>query len=58
MCIRDRGRSVDEAMRMAQALQHFEKNGEVCPANWQEGSRTIKPDVTDSKEFYIAEYNS
>ena len=45
-------------MRMAQALQHFEKNGEVCPANWQEGSRTIKPDVTDSKELYIAEYNS
>ncbi|WP_153557343.1 peroxiredoxin [Roseimaritima sediminicola] len=50
------GRSVDEALRMVQALQYFEKNGEVCPANWQEGSRTIKPDVADSKEFFGAEY--
>ena len=50
------GRSVDEALRMVQALQFFEKNGEVCPANWQEGSRTIKPTVDDSKEFFGAEY--
>lgn len=50
------GRSVDEALRMAKALQHFEKNGEVCPANWQEGSRTIKPTVDESKEFFGAEY--
>ncbi|MFK8113348.1 MAG: peroxiredoxin [Rubripirellula sp.] len=52
------GRSVDEAMRMVQALQYFEKNGEVCPANWQEGSRTINPDVEKSKEFFSAEYKS
>lgn len=52
------GRSVDEALRMVQALQFFEKNGEVCPANWQEGSRTIKPDVAKSKEFFGAEYAS
>jgi alkyl hydroperoxide reductase subunit AhpC len=50
------GRSVDEALRMVQALQFFEKNGEVCPANWKEGSRTIKPSVQDSKEFFAAEY--
>lgn len=50
------GRSVDEALRMVQALQYFEKNGEVCPANWQEGSRTIKPDPENSKEFFNAEY--
>lgn len=52
------GRSVDEALRMVQALQYFEKNGEVCPANWKEGARTIKPDVDDSKEFFSAEYSS
>lgn len=52
------GRSVDEALRMVQALQYFEKNGEVCPANWKEGARTIKPSVTDSKEFFAAEYKS
>ena len=50
------GRSVDEALRMVQALQYFEKNGEVCPANWHEGSRTIKPTVAESKKFFSAEY--
>jgi alkyl hydroperoxide reductase subunit AhpC len=50
------GRSVDEALRMVQALQYFEKNGEVCPANWQEGARTIKPDPKNSKEFFSAQY--
>ncbi len=52
------GRSVDEALRMVQALQYFEQNGEVCPANWKEGARTIKPTVDDSKEFFSAEYKS
>jgi alkyl hydroperoxide reductase subunit AhpC len=51
------GRSVDEALRMVQALQYFEANGEVCPANWKEGSRTIKPTVDKSKEFFQAEYS-
>ena len=50
------GRSVDEALRMVKALQFTEKHGEVCPANWQEGSRTIKPTTADSKEFFGAEY--
>ena len=50
------GRSVDEALRMVQALQFFEKNGEVCPANWQEGARTIKANPKDSKTFFSAEY--
>ena len=51
------GRSVDEALRMVQALQFVDKNGEVCPANWQEGKRTIKPTVNASKEFFGAEYS-
>jgi alkyl hydroperoxide reductase subunit AhpC len=50
------GRSVDEALRMVQALQYFEVNGEVCPANWKEGARTIKANPKDSKEFFSAEY--
>lgn len=52
------GRSVDEALRMCKALQYFEANGEVCPANWKEGSRTIKPEVEGSKEFFGAEYSA
>jgi alkyl hydroperoxide reductase subunit AhpC len=50
------GRSVDEALRMVQALKYFEQNGEVCPADWKEGSRTIKPTVNESKKFFSAEY--
>ncbi|MFO1063984.1 MAG: peroxiredoxin [Pirellulales bacterium] len=52
------GRSVDEALRMVQALKFFEANGEVCPANWKEGSRTIKPNVKESKQFFAAEYTA
>jgi peroxiredoxin (alkyl hydroperoxide reductase subunit C) len=43
------GRSVDEALRMVKALQHFEEHGEVCPANWNEGKEglnTTKEDVS------------
>ena len=46
------GRSVDEALRMVDALQFFEKNGEVCPANWKQGSLTIKPDPQSSREYF------
>lgn len=36
------GRSVDEALRMVDALQHFEQFGEVCPANWHKGESAMK----------------
>jgi peroxiredoxin (alkyl hydroperoxide reductase subunit C) len=36
------GRNVDEALRMVDALQHFEENGEVCPANWSKGKESMK----------------
>jgi len=37
------GRSVDEALRLVDALQFFEQNGEVCPANWKKGDKAMKP---------------
>lgn len=46
------GRSVDEALRMVDALQYFEKNGEVCPANWKQGELTIKPSPQESKDYF------
>jgi alkyl hydroperoxide reductase subunit AhpC len=46
------GRSVDEALRVLDALQHFEKHGEVCPADWKPGGATIKPGVKESKEYF------
>ena len=46
------GRNIDEALRMVDALQYHEKNGEVCPANWSEGSDGMKADPTGSKEYF------
>ncbi|KAK9766868.1 cTPxI [Basidiobolus ranarum] len=46
------GRSVDETLRLVEALQFTDIHGEVCPANWQKGSDTIKPDVSGSKDFF------
>ncbi len=37
------GRSVDETLRMVDALQHFEKYGEVCPMDWHKGEEAMKP---------------
>ena len=37
------GRSVDEVLRLLDALQHFEKHGEVCPADWKPGSLALNP---------------
>ena len=46
------GRSVDEALRVLDALQHHEKFGEVCPADWKRGAATIKPGVKESKAYF------
>ena len=36
------GRNINEALRMIDALQYFEENGEVCPANWEKGKKAMK----------------
>jgi peroxiredoxin 3 len=46
------GRSVDETLRVLEAFQFVEKNGEVCPANWKKGSDTMKPDPKGSQEYF------
>ncbi len=45
------GRSIDEAIRMVDALRHFEKHGEVCPANWKEGDKAM-----NATQEGVAEY--
>jgi peroxiredoxin 2/4 len=47
------GRSVDEALRMVDALQYFEENGEVCPADWKKGDAALK-DTHDGVAKYLA----
>jgi peroxiredoxin (alkyl hydroperoxide reductase subunit C) len=39
------GRNIDEAIRMLDALQHFETAGEVCPAGWNKGKAAMKPNA-------------
>ncbi len=46
------GRSVEEALRVVDALAHFEKHGEVCPANWKPGAKAMKGDVEGAKSFF------
>ena len=36
------GRNIDEMLRMIDALAFHTKNGDVCPANWQEGKAAMK----------------
>ena len=49
------GRSVDEALRMVDALQFFEENGEVCPANWHKGEDGMNPSA-DGVADYLAKH--
>ncbi|XP_030758949.1 LOW QUALITY PROTEIN: peroxiredoxin 1-like [Sitophilus oryzae] len=46
------GRSVDETLRLVQAFQFTDEHGEVCPAGWTPGKKTIKPTVDKSKEYF------
>ncbi|MFT7055798.1 MAG: peroxiredoxin/peroxiredoxin (alkyl hydroperoxide reductase subunit C), partial [Roseivirga sp.] len=38
------GRNVQEYLRLVDAFTHVQKNGEVCPANWEEGKTSMKAD--------------
>jgi len=49
------GRSVDEAIRMVDALQFNEENGEVCPANWSKGKEALK-DTHEGVATYLAKH--
>lgn len=50
------GRSVNEAVRMVDALQFVETHGDqVCPANWQEGDEAMKP-TAEGVATYLAKH--
>ena len=46
------GRSVDEVLRVVQAMQFADKHGEVCPADWRPGKDTMKDNPKDSKAYF------
>ena len=48
------GRSVEEMLRMVDALDFHEKHGEVCPANWKEGEKAMSA-TRESTGDYLAQ---
>lgn len=46
------GRSVDEVIRLLDALIFHEQHGEVCPANWTAGSKAMKPTDQGLAEYF------
>lgn len=48
------GRSIDEALRLVDALQFTESHGEVCPANWKAGEDGMTA-TADGVAAYLAE---
>ena len=47
------GRDVDETLRVLDALQFTEKNGETCPANWNTASEGLKPDHQSTADYLL-----
>jgi peroxiredoxin 2/4 len=50
------GRSVDEAIRILDALQFHEEHGDVCPANWHKGEEAMKPSA-EGVASYLAKHS-
>lgn len=48
------GRDMDEILRLIDAIQHNEANGEVCPANWKKGKQGMQASP-DGVATYLAE---
>ncbi|HSX27139.1 MAG TPA: peroxiredoxin [Chlamydiales bacterium] len=46
------GRSVDEVLRLIDALIFHEEHGEVCPANWKAGAKAMKPNEQGLAEYF------
>ncbi|WP_179338911.1 peroxiredoxin [Winogradskyella ludwigii] len=45
------GRNVNEYLRIIDALTHVQKNGEVCPANWEEGKEAMQANAKGTAAY-------
>jgi peroxiredoxin (alkyl hydroperoxide reductase subunit C) len=48
------GRSIQDTLRVLDALNHHELHGEVCPANWTTGQKSMKPTQEGLEEYFTA----
>jgi len=46
------GRNINELIRVVDALQHVEQQGEVCPANWTPGTKAMKATQAGVREYF------
>lgn len=46
------GRSVDETLRIVQAVKFADAHGDVCPVNWRPGQRSMKPTAESAAEYF------
>ena len=47
------GRNVDEVLRVLDAIQYVQENpDEVCPAGWQPGDKTMRPNFDGKREYF------
>lgn len=46
------GRSVEETLRVIDMWQFYEKNGEVCPANWKPGDDTMQESAAGIDAYF------
>jgi len=46
------GRNIGETLRVLKALQFSAEHGEVCPANWEPGTDSMKPDPVGSLDYF------
>ena len=49
------GRNIDEMLRMVDALSFHTENGDVCPANWQEGKQAMNPSDKGMRQYMADE---
>lgn len=52
------GRSVEEALRIIDALNFYEQHGEVCPANWKVGKKSLQASNEGVRQYFaLSEVN-
>ncbi len=52
------GRNIEESLRMVRALKFHQAHGEVCPANWNQGKKGMKPTQEGVASYLKEEYKA
>ena len=48
------GRNIEEVLRLLDAVDFAARHGEVCPANWRQGEKALKPTAEGLKDYVAA----